>query len=432
MTHGLPRGCARLEAAARGLLSLGCMPFASVRAFGLVAATAAALVIALAGAPGCSTSDPDGPAADATHVADAAAAPSTVGSSPDAAAIADAGTSTDAYTAAGAVAQGELALFHILGRIDTRDAAGPRFGWSGTEIRARFSGPGLSLVLQDTAVSHYDVSVDGGAPVLLIVTGGPQPYEVATGLGPGEHDVVVTKRTETITGVTQLFGFVGKLVLSSAPSGRRIEIVGDSITCGYGVLGPNETCHFSASTESEPLAWGAIAAKQLAALHTVVAVSGLGVLRNYGGDTTETMPERYDRALANDASSLWDHHAFEPDVIVVSLGTNDFAGGKGDPGADFEVAYTSFLATVRAKHPHARIVAATSPMLSDSNRTRLHAYLAGAIATRQAAGDTGVSFVDIDEQSEADGYGCDYHPSGATQRKMAAKLVAHVKPLMGW
>ena len=276
---------------------------------------------------------------------------------------------------AGADADGGVSVavapFHIVGRIDTRDAAGPSFGWSATEIRARFSGASLSVVLRDTGASYYDVSIDGGTPTPLLVTGGAQPYDVATGLAPGEHDVILTKRTETTTGVTQLLGFVGTLVPTPVPAGRRIELVGDSITCGYGVLGPNETCSFSASTESEPLAWGALAAGQLAALHMVTAVSGRGVIRNYGGDTANTMPELYDRALADDASSTWDQHAFEPDVIVVNLGTNDFAGGKGDPGPGFQVTYTSFLATLRARHPQAHIVAATSPMVSNDDRTKL-------------------------------------------------------------
>jgi lysophospholipase L1-like esterase len=412
------------------------MHVVSARRFGLVAAIAC--IVALASAPGCSTRSADVAPVDAPRLASAGTAPSHVGTAPDAAAatIDDAGKSTDAPIDAGADADGGVSVavapFHIVGRIDTRDAAGPSFGWSATEIRARFSGASLSVVLQDTGASYYDVAVDGGRPTVLLVTGSAKPYELATGLALGEHDVILTRRTEAGTGVTQLLGFVGALVPTPAPSGRRIELVGDSITCGYGVLGPNETCPFSASTESEPLAWGAVAARQLAALHMVTAVSGLGVIRNYGGDTVDTMPERYDRALADDASSIWDHHAFEPDVIVVNLGTNDFAGGKGDPGPGFQVTYTSFLATLRARHPQAQIVAATSPMVSNDDRTKLHAYVAGAVATRQSAGDAKVSWVDIDEQSPADGYGCDYHPSITTQKKMAATLVAHVKLLMGW
>jgi lysophospholipase L1-like esterase len=180
------------------------------------------------------------------------------------------------------------------------------------------------------------------------------------------------------------------------------------------------------------MAWGALAAKQLGALRMVTAFSGLGVLRNFDGATSETMPQRYDRALANDPASTWEHHVFEPDVVVVALGTNDFAGGKGDPGPGFAAAYTNMLAAVREAHPAARIVTTTSPMLGAFNYAKHRAYVEASIAARGSAGDTKITLVDIDEQSEADGYGCGYHPSVSTHRKMAARLVAHVKSLMGW
>lgn len=328
-----------------------------------------------------------------------------------------------------------VAPFHIVGRIDTRDPAGPRFGWPGAEIRARFTGPGLSLELADTGASWYDVVIDGAAPTQLVVSGARKPYAIGGSLPGGVHDVVLTKRTETFLGVTQLFAVTplpgGALVPTPIPAARRIELIGDSITCGYGVLGSDHACPFTAETEAEPLAWGALAARQLGALRALTAVSGIGVLRNYGGETENTMPERYGRSIADDPTSAWDH-SFVPDLIVVNLGTNDFAGGKGDPGPAFQTAYAAFLATLRATHPNATIVCATSPMLSEPNRTTLRTYVEGAIAQRAAAGDMKLTLLDIEEHTDADGYGCGYHPSVATQAKMAARLVAHVKPLMGW
>jgi lysophospholipase L1-like esterase len=404
---------------------------------------AIALVVGLGGAIACSTGPPDQPSVHGpAPFASGVSSPSGIASPPDAAAAPvathDAGTPTGNEAAASdgsdhdASALLPLAPFHIIGRVDTRDAARPRFGWSGTELRARFSGASLSVILADTGTSYYDVAVDGGAPVTLLVTGAAQPYALATGLAMGEHDVILKKRTETVTGVTQLFGFMGTLVATPEPAGRRIEVIGDSITCGFGVLGADQRCPFSPSTEAEPLAWGALASKELGALHMATAVSGIGVIRNFGGDTTDTMPALYDRAIANDASSSWDPRGFEPDVIVVELGTNDFEGGKGDPGAAFQATYTAFLALLRARHALAHVVAATSPMASTENRARLAAYVAGAVADRAAAGDANVSWLDIAQQSAADGYGCDWHPSVTTQQKLAAELVAHLKPRMGW
>jgi lysophospholipase L1-like esterase len=393
-------------------------------------------VIALVAAAGCTSTD--GPLT--VHIADDAGSEGLeiAPTNEDAAPLDDASHPRDAGTAdAGedAAVDAEVAPFHVIGRVDLRDPAGPRFGWPGTKIRARFAGSGIAFELEDSGTSHYDVSIDGGPPSILVVSGGPATYELASGLPPGSHEVVVTKRTETFLGVTQLLDVRatrgGTLIPTPVPRGRRMEIVGDSITCGYGVLGPDETCPFSADTQSEPLAWGALAAKSLSAMHTSIAVSGIGVFRNYAGDIQDTMPERYGRSIADDPSSAWDH-SFVPDVIVVNLGTNDFAGGKGDPGPVFQETYVAFLATLRATHPTAHIVATTSPMLSGSNASAHRAYVEAAIAQRKAAGDARISFLAIEEQRPEDGLGCGFHPSRVTQQKMATRLVSHVKPRLGW
>jgi lysophospholipase L1-like esterase len=351
---------------------------------------------------------------------------------------ADAGRGGGAVTDGAADGDGgkpvALAPYHLEGRVDRRDPDGPRFGWPGSRLRARFTGTGLSLVLADRGTSHYDVSIDGASTGVLIVTGSARPYEVAAGLAPGVHDVVVTKRTETFLGVTQLQGIVpapgGAIVPSPVWTGVRMEIIGDSISCGYGVLGTDAFCPFSADTEAETEAWGALAARELSAAHTTIAWSGLGLYRNYDGVTTDTMPLLYGRAIGDDPESTWDH-SFVPDVVVVALGTNDFAGGKGDPGSVFETTYVAFLEELRSIHPKAHLAVATSPMLSGNNRAKLLEYATAAVAARVNAGDANVSLVDLDEQRELDGYGCNHHPNVVTQRKMAAKLVAHLRARLG-
>lgn len=340
------------------------------------------------------------------------------------------------------------APFHVIGRVDRRDATGPRFSWSGTTIKAKFKGTGVTARIRDTGNDFFDVVIDGAAPKLLRVSAAEEVYELATGLTAGEHDIAITKRTEAFFGTAQLLALEpkdGALVPTPAPSGRRIEMIGDSITCGYGVLGASFDCvfpdggnkDFSPETESEASAWGALASKELGALRSIVAWSGIGVYRDGGGGTGDQMPVRYDRALADDPGSTWDHSlAPHPDVIVVNLGTNDFA--TGDPGAAFQTAYNAFLKDLRTKHPDAYIVVATSPMLTDSfpegeqRRTKSIAALNAIVAARKNEGDAKIGLLELDEQLDTDGLGCDYHPSSITQQKMAAKLVAFVKSALNW
>lgn len=326
-----------------------------------------------------------------------------------------------------------LEPYRIVGRFDARDAAGPRFGWPGTQVIAKFKGDTISVDLSDTSdEDQFDVSIDGKDPTLLKVDQkDKKTYELGSGLGAGEHTLVLTKRTESSVGETQLLKINAELIGTPPPATRRIEMVGDSITAGYGVLGDDETCNFSPETENETLAWGALAAKELNAVHTAIAWSGIGLYQNYEGETTDEMPDKYARALATDSASTWTASQFEPDVIVVGLGTNDFSGQGADPGDKFQTKAVEFLTAIRAAHPNSQIVLATSPMMEGQNKADQKKYFQGAIDARKSA-DAKITLLDIDTITEAESFGCDFHPSKATQLRMSKSLVAHLKTLTGW
>ena len=50
----------------------------------------------------------------------------------------------------------------------------------------------------------------------------------------------------------------------------------------------------------------------------------------------------------------------------------------------------------------------------------------------KSAGDTQVGSFEIAPQDQADGLGCDWHPSLKTHQKMAAVLEAALKSALGW
>jgi lysophospholipase L1-like esterase len=118
-----------------------------------------------------------------------------------------------------------------------------------------------------------------------------------------------------------------------------------------------------------------------------------------------------------------------PDVVVIALGTNDFAGG--DPGQGYVDAYQRFITdSVRLHAPGVPILLATSPMMSGAGRTKMRSYL-DAIAAHFA--DPKITVVDIPEQLAAtDGVGCDYHPNQTTARKSANALVPAIRSATGW
>jgi lysophospholipase L1-like esterase len=328
----------------------------------------------------------------------------------------------------------ELKPFQIVGRYDTRDDAGARISWAGTQIVAQFTGDSVTVDLSDTTGDdQYEWSVDGSDPTLFKVDKDKKTYPLASGLSASDHTLVLTKRTESSVGESQIFAITAKSLPGTAPPfTRRIEMVGDSITAGYGVLGKDATCTFSPDTEDESFAWGALAAKQLNAMHSAIAWSGIGITTDYDGDTTDIMPNRYDRALGTDETSKWSPALFPPDAIVVALGTNDLDGNGPDPTATFQTKLTAFLATIRTANPNAQIILASSPLLTDPHRQTQIDWMNGAMAARKTAGDTKISFLEIAQVTDAEGFGCDSHPSKATQARMASSLVGHIKPLLNW
>jgi lysophospholipase L1-like esterase len=336
-----------------------------------------------------------------------------------------------------------LAAIHFLGRFDTRDAAGPRFAWPGTAIAATFQGTGVDVTLSDSGMNYLVVAIDGGSPTALATSGTSKTYTLAQNLAAGQHTVVLTKRTEANVGVEQLLALTpqgGALVPSPDPFSRRIEYVGDSISCGYGDLGDGPGCPFSAATEDETVAYGAVAAAALDAEQSVIAYSGKGMYRDYSGSTTDQMPALFDLALPDDATSAWGFTTPPPDVVVINLSTNDFA--TGDPGSPFVDAYSAFVHQLREHYPSAYIVCTASPMLDDPNRSTAAGYIQGIVQQVRAAGDMRVSTLEIPgdggsffgfaPQLASDGYGCDYHPTVKTHALMGTELAAALPAIIGW
>jgi lysophospholipase L1-like esterase len=307
-----------------------------------------------------------------------------------------------------------------------------RFAWSGATVALRFTGTSVSVTLTDTGDNFYDAVVDDGEPVVIDAMSGTQTYEIATELADGPHDVRVTRRTEAFLNPSTFVSFSvpeSAWLPQTAPA-RRLEVVGDSISAGYGNEGTGPNCGFTAATENHSLTYAALAAKELGAdLHTE-AWSGIGIYRNNDGTMTGLMPQRFLLTIPTESGGAWDFSKYQPHAVVVNLGTNDFA--MGDPGMGFRTAHVTFAASLRERYPNARIYLAVGPMLGGGEYTAALAYLEATVAARNAAGDDAVDTIEFGTQTASDGYGCDYHPSETTHARMAGVLVSRLRADLGW
>ncbi|MGZ3475408.1 MAG: SGNH/GDSL hydrolase family protein [Polyangiales bacterium] len=299
------------------------------------------------------------------------------------------------------------------------------FAWTGSHAIARFDGTGARVKLNAGTNEQFQIVVDGKPTDVLKPTGGSKVYPVATGLSAGVHEVIVWRRTEAFFGVTTYEGFEfdGTLLPPAPAPAHRIEIVGDSITCGYGDEGAGPSCPFTADTENHYLTYGAVAARNLDADLVATCWSGIGMYRDYGTSTTDQMPVRYLRTLPESATSTWDFSKYVPHAVVINLGTNDFA--KGDPGMPYQTAYLSFVRNVRKNYPSAYILA----IIPVSGAKK---YIDAVVSTLSGEGDKNVGSLSFSPIAPADGWGCDYHPTVASHAKMGAELTTALKSKLGW
>jgi lysophospholipase L1-like esterase len=357
------------------------------------------------------------------------------GGARDAAAV-DLAIDSDAPDAgdAGPAAPGVVAAgVRWFGRVDTTNVAAPRFSWSGNGFVARFSGTALTAQLNNSARFLFKAVIDGQPQPTFLTSAGSATYALATGLPAGTHTVELQRQTEGSQGGSQLLGLTvaGGALLPPPPApGRFIEIVGDSISCGYGALGTLSDVDCFA-TESHWDTYGAVAARALGADLSTVAISGQGAYRNYGGDMINTMPMVYTRALTNDASPIWDFRT-QPQAVVINLGTNDISNNKGDPGAAFLQAYLGLTQAIRTHYPRALIVCIIGPLLSGTDLTTVRSYVRMAVAMRNAAGDANIEFFDMLSPQTGDKAACASHPNPAENQLMAGLLVTELRARLGW
>src|SRR6266542_945376 len=181
----------------------------------------------------------------------------------------------------------------FIARVDRTDPAGARFDWSGSTILARFTGSSIGVRLSGKA-NYFDVRIDGTLQPTLVTSADKQAYPLASNLAAGPHELSVFRRTEARQGETTFMGLIldpaGALLPPPPPSGRRLEIVGDSTTCGYGDEGKDANCPFTPATENYDVAYGAVAARVVGAELITIAWSAKGMYRNFAGDMNETMP----------------------------------------------------------------------------------------------------------------------------------------------
>lgn len=299
--------------------------------------------------------------------------------------------------------------------------------WPGSLIEIRFEGARLDVLIYDADNNDLVVEVDGN-PSRLDTQTGEHTYSIVDNETPSSHVVRIIRRTEGAFGRTVLkdISTDGKL-LPPLSNRRRMLVIGDSISAGYGVEGTSPECGFNADLENQYLTYAAVAGRSLNADVLTLAVSGAGLVRNYSGNTERTMSKLVHRLLP---SSQVVAPLPSAEVVVVHLGTNDFANGTRPKG--FSDAYELLLSEIRAASPTAMIYAAMGPMLRSEDQDAAMAAIEVAVAARHHAGDKQVSTIRFGWRPDPEDLGCDWHPSAVAQERMADEFERRIRDDIHW
>lgn len=309
-----------------------------------------------------------------------------------------------------------------------------RFSWTGCEIQTKYRGSSIRADLQEVAAAPAGLTVVvNGEPRFLKVGGERKVYTLAEDLDPDRvHRISIIKRSEASKGTVRFYGFVlpegGELIRPETPT-RKLLVIGDSITCGYGNEADDPSEANSVENENGYMSYAMIAARALDADAVLVCWSGRGMFRNRSkqDDQSGTLPKLFDQILPHDADSQLDHSQFVPDVIIINLGTNDSAEHSGAklplPKDGFIHAYTAFLKRLREIAPDSKLVLSIGPMQSGP--------VAGWLP-EIAAQFEDASVVIFDKYAGKEDIGAHWHPSVTKNQKMAEQLVGTIRSVTGW
>lgn len=220
----------------------------------------------------------------------------------------------------------------------------------------------------------------------------------------------------------------------------KLEFIGDSITCGYGIEGVWEKDTFTTQQERPDKAYAFLTAKALGAQVQLCSWSGIGLISNYVDPETIMLPDTHWLMQANwpytDKSlslrlgiepEVWDGAGYEPDIVVIHLGTNDISWVRGmeERRLEYTAQLRQLIEAVHRRSPRAKICCCLGIMGEQLNTSVEEAVN----LFKKDFPNVAAKAVLFTQQIEEDGIAADWHPSAVTHKKAAELLAEALRTL---
>lgn len=235
----------------------------------------------------------------------------------------------------------------------------------------------------------------------------------------------------------------------------RIEFVGDSITSGEGIIGAKQEEDWISMWFSAVDNYTAMTAGALNADYQVISQSGWGVLTAWDNNPYGNLPDIYDKVCGllkgekNEALGAlqdYDFSSWQPDIVVVNLGTNDNGAFHSPEWRDettgethkqrlnedgsyneedlkaFENAVVKFLIKLRGYNPKAQLVWAYGMI----GIPLMPAIYRAVEEYQKNTGDKKVSVFQLPNTTD-ETIGARWHPGKPAHEKAAKELTDYLK-----
>lgn len=235
----------------------------------------------------------------------------------------------------------------------------------------------------------------------------------------------------------------------------KLEFVGDSITCGEGIIGAKKEWDWISMFFSSVHDYATLVSEACDAECHMIAEGGWGVLAGWDNHPRHALPLCYEkvcgvlkgeRNLSYGAGEDYDFSTWQPDAVIVNLGTNDMSAFEQVPWRDeetgetfklymnadgslvkedaarFEQAVIDFLGKLRTYNPKAHIVWTYGMIGSPLLKLIEHAMMTYCMQTK----DTNVVFVPLPDTTP-ETVGSRAHPGRKSHEAAAQILTNYLK-----
>lgn len=350
-----------------------------------------------------------------------------------------------------------LPQVRVLGRTTGTDVI--NLFWTGSGIEMLYTGSELWVEVNadyDAYEPWLSVELNGVQISRFPVNKGKSEICLFRGMTAGKpKHIRILKEVQAMSGdpvhMLQILGLQyadGEFLPLPEPK-YRLEFVGDSITSGEGTMGAVGEEDWISAFFSAVNTYPRMVADALSAEYRVVSQSGWGIVTSWDGIVQNKIPPFYtqvcglltrERNTSLGALEDYDFKAWQPDAVIINLGTNDAtaiqsAAEQGQEWAgtrDIEevkeiltTAIRDFLKVVRTCNPTAQIIWGYG-MLGDSFlpviREAVESYA-------KDTADSRLHFLQLPDTTP-DTVGSRLHPGVKAHRNVAQILEEYLKKIL--